>query len=169
MNDCHISSRFFFSLVGWDFWYCGHYWPIVPAPDDGWWWLWRNWWNEDWKVLGKNLPQRHFVHHKSHMTRPWFWIRAAAVGSQRLTSWAMAPLFLSLKRHVIGMYEQKYWMRLMNIRIHGNVTYRGSVVQVAIFCKMNICIHHIRAQSLTLETVCGKVEVGEWIGHLGIL
>jgi hypothetical protein len=32
-------------LVGWD-WvsrYCGHYWPIVPAPDDRWWWLWRNW------------------------------------------------------------------------------------------------------------------------------
>jgi hypothetical protein len=23
-----------FLLVGWDFWYCGHYWPIVPAPDD---------------------------------------------------------------------------------------------------------------------------------------
>jgi hypothetical protein len=22
------------------------------------------------KVLGKNLPQRHFDHHKSHMTRP---------------------------------------------------------------------------------------------------
>jgi hypothetical protein len=21
-------------LVGWDFWYCGHYWPIVPTPDD---------------------------------------------------------------------------------------------------------------------------------------
>jgi hypothetical protein len=28
-------------------WYCGHYWPIVPAPDDRWWWLWSNWWNED--------------------------------------------------------------------------------------------------------------------------
>jgi hypothetical protein len=24
------------------------------------------------KVLGKNLSQRHFVHHKSHMTRPDF-------------------------------------------------------------------------------------------------
>jgi hypothetical protein len=29
---CSITKRFylgwFFLLVGWDFWYCGHYWPI---------------------------------------------------------------------------------------------------------------------------------------------
>jgi hypothetical protein len=30
-------------------WCCGHYWPIVPAPGDRWWWLWSNWWNEDWQ------------------------------------------------------------------------------------------------------------------------
>jgi hypothetical protein len=24
----------FFKLVGWDFGYCDHYWPIVPAPGD---------------------------------------------------------------------------------------------------------------------------------------
>jgi hypothetical protein len=24
------------------------------------------------EVLGENRPQRHFVHHKSHMTRPGF-------------------------------------------------------------------------------------------------
>jgi hypothetical protein len=29
--------------------YCGHSWPIVPAPDDRWGWLWINWWNEDWQ------------------------------------------------------------------------------------------------------------------------
>jgi hypothetical protein len=29
--------------------YCSHFWPIVPAPDDRWGWLWSNWWNEYWQ------------------------------------------------------------------------------------------------------------------------
>jgi hypothetical protein len=29
--------------------YCGHYWPLVSALNDRWWWLWRNWWNKDWQ------------------------------------------------------------------------------------------------------------------------
>jgi hypothetical protein len=37
-------------------------------------------------TLRKNLPQRHFVYHKSHMTRPGLEPRAAAVESQRLTA-----------------------------------------------------------------------------------
>jgi hypothetical protein len=37
------------SVVRQSTWYCGHYWPIVPAQDDRWWWLWSNWWNEDWQ------------------------------------------------------------------------------------------------------------------------
>jgi hypothetical protein len=24
-------------------------WPIVPAPHDGWWWLWSNRWNPNWQ------------------------------------------------------------------------------------------------------------------------
>jgi hypothetical protein len=45
------------------------------------------------EVLGENLPRRHFVHHKSHTSRPGLEPRAAAVGSQRLTAWAMARPF----------------------------------------------------------------------------
>jgi hypothetical protein len=50
-NSNFPYSFFFLFLVGWNWvsWYCGHYWPIVPAPDDRWWWLWRNWWNIDWQ------------------------------------------------------------------------------------------------------------------------
>jgi hypothetical protein len=69
-----VLYLFFFLFVRWDFGYWGHYWPNVPAPDDRWWWLWRNWWNEDWqgkqKYSEKTCPQCHFVHHKSLMTRP---------------------------------------------------------------------------------------------------
>jgi hypothetical protein len=68
-----------FLLVGWGFGYCGHYWPIVPAPDDRWWWLWRNWWNEDWQEKPKY----------SEKTCPRATL-SAMVGSQRLNAWAMA-------------------------------------------------------------------------------
>jgi hypothetical protein len=40
------------------------------------------------ELLGENLLQRHFVHHKSHMTSDR--TRAAGVGSRQLTAWATA-------------------------------------------------------------------------------
>jgi hypothetical protein len=43
------NMNFIFQFVRWDFGYCGHYWSIVQALDDRWWWLWRNWLNEDWQ------------------------------------------------------------------------------------------------------------------------
>jgi hypothetical protein len=30
----NLKMYHFFLFVLWDFEYCGHYWPIVPAPDD---------------------------------------------------------------------------------------------------------------------------------------
>jgi hypothetical protein len=41
------------------------------------------------KNSGKNLSQRHFVHHKSHMDT-LDRTRASAMGGRRLTAWAMA-------------------------------------------------------------------------------
>jgi hypothetical protein len=32
-------------------------WPILPAPDDIWWWFWSNWWNEDWQEKPKYSEQ----------------------------------------------------------------------------------------------------------------
>jgi hypothetical protein len=48
--DITLCSNFFTaSGVGLSPLYCGHFCPIVPAPDDRWGWLWSNWWNEDWQ------------------------------------------------------------------------------------------------------------------------
>jgi hypothetical protein len=51
----------------------GHYWPIVPARVIVMMMIenlleWRL--AGETEVLGENLPQRHFVHHKSHLPDP---------------------------------------------------------------------------------------------------
>jgi hypothetical protein len=82
--------------------HCGHTLAYWAFP--GWYmrWLWSNWWSER-RLQGKpknsekTCPRATLSHHKSNMTRSGFEARTAAVGSQRLTAWAMArPLFSPL-------------------------------------------------------------------------
>jgi hypothetical protein len=63
--------------------------------------MWRSRWNVDWqgksKFSEKTCPSATFVHHKIPHDQTRVWTRAAAVGSWRLTAWAMArPTFLHL-------------------------------------------------------------------------
>jgi hypothetical protein len=59
-----------------------------------WKWLWRSRWNVDWqgkpKFSEKTCPSATFVHHRIPHEQTRVWTRAAAVGSRRLTAWAMA-------------------------------------------------------------------------------
>jgi hypothetical protein len=49
-DECPVVTyRFFFNLCVGTLGTAATYWPIVSAPDDRRWWLWRNWWNEDWQ------------------------------------------------------------------------------------------------------------------------
>jgi hypothetical protein len=68
---------------------------LTYCASHGWQWrlMWRIRWNVDWqgkpKFSEKTCPSAIFVHHKIPHDQTRVWIRAAAVGSRRLTAWAM--------------------------------------------------------------------------------
>jgi hypothetical protein len=77
-----INSTFFFNLCGGTLGTAATYWPTVPAPDDGWWWLWRYWWTEDWQGQPKYSEQTCPSATLSTTNPTWLdpgWTRAAAV------------------------------------------------------------------------------------------
>jgi hypothetical protein len=74
-------------------------WPIVPALDDRWWWMWSSRWNDNWqgkpKYSKKPVPVPLFPSQiPSDLT--WAQTLTATLGNRRLTAWAMAWPCMSL-------------------------------------------------------------------------
>jgi hypothetical protein len=95
LSSTELVTFIIFSFCGFFFgwgetestWYVGHCLAYCTSP--GWYMMMSVESSVEWGLAGReNLPQCHFAHHKSHMT--WDRTRAAAVGSRRLTAWAMA-------------------------------------------------------------------------------
>jgi hypothetical protein len=93
-------AAFFLNSGLWGYWLCGHSWPIVPASGDD---------SEDdcGEIGGKKIGRQRkpkfsektyssttFVYHKIPHDQTRVWTRATAVGSRRLTAWAMARPYL---------------------------------------------------------------------------
>jgi hypothetical protein len=71
----------------------GHWMAYCTCP--GWLWWWRIWWNENWQGKPK-YSEETCPSATLSTTNPTCQTRAAAMGSQRLTAWAMARPYLSI-------------------------------------------------------------------------
>jgi hypothetical protein len=114
---CWHHYTFLFVLflwVGWNgvHYYSGHYWPIVPVPDDDGCWVWSSGWYARQgkpKYSEKTCPSV-----ASSTTNPT-WPdpgsnSAAAVGSRRLTAWTTAqPIMITW--HVFQWYMWQFGIK----------------------------------------------------------
>jgi hypothetical protein len=124
------------------------------------------------EVLGENLPQWHFVHHNPH-DLTWARTRAAAVGSRRLTAWAMArPLHLANTNQA---YSRRPAIRIDTItKFYQNPFSSSGVTTFSWFMMWNrlrvwVLYCHIKVSfDDNLSTVEFTECVAEWLWRNGI-
>jgi hypothetical protein len=101
----------------------GHQLAYCTCP--GWLWGWTIWWNDDWQGKPKYTEKTCTSAMLSTTNPTWSdraRSRAAAVGSQRLTAWAMArPILLRLystSRNLIQDHQENYIVITCFILMH---------------------------------------------------
>jgi hypothetical protein len=97
LADANSVRGFFFNFIGWgeieSTWYCGHYWPILPAPDDIWRWVWSRIAGET-EVLGENLPQSLYPPQIPH-DLTWAQTQITTVGGRKIIAWVYGTTCVS--------------------------------------------------------------------------
>jgi hypothetical protein len=134
--------------VGWDFWYCGHYWPIVPAPDDRWWWSWRNWWNEDWQWKPKH-SENTCLSATLSTTNPTLLDPGLNPGRRgEKPAWANEKITVSIRCYQSDGYEDPYFLWAVTARnpLKANRRFEGT------------CCRHLQHELWLLPASCWFVS-----------
>jgi hypothetical protein len=132
-QQTHCTVFFIASGVGLSPLYCGHFWPIVPAPDDRWGWLLGNWWNENWqgkpKYSKKTCPSATLS-----ITNPTWPDPGSNPGRRRLTAWAMARPHCTVTQRSLS--QSVY--RLMHVQLPLSYYSHGRGSRIRPFEKISV-------------------------------
>jgi hypothetical protein len=125
----------------------GHWMAYWTCP--GWLWWWRIWWNENWQGKPK-YSENTCPSATLSTTNPTWQIRAAAVGSQRLTAWAInvvqsvkqrfacsilptnsrTTLFTVISKRWL-LQRQRIWLRHLTTRCRLIPTYLSEILEAS--------------------------------------
>jgi hypothetical protein len=140
MNATKLSHSIFFliRIVGGESTrHVGHWMAYCTCPE--WLWWWRIWWNEDWQGKPK-YSERTYSSATLSTTNPTWQIRArtraAAVGSQRLTAWAMARPWVIPESYRILLHRGQHTILQASSRLKW--TFEEKAVSVRMLVKFHL-------------------------------